>query len=66
MLSLRHMETRLLDRIEDLAGQVSQLNEKVAASKNQKPAKASARPNRNSGAKKRKQRASTGLKGKGP
>jgi hypothetical protein len=66
MLSLRHLETRLLDRLENLAGQLSQLNGKLATTKNQKAAKASARPIQGSRAKKPKKRASPGIKRKVP
>ncbi|HZR17471.1 MAG TPA: hypothetical protein VFE51_09105 [Verrucomicrobiae bacterium] len=39
MLSVRHMETRLLDRLEQLAGQVSELNRKLAERQSETPTK---------------------------
>jgi len=40
MLTVRHMEKRLLDRIEDLAGEVAQLNSRLNGRAGQSPPKA--------------------------
>ena len=38
MLTVRHMEKRLLDRVEDLSAQVNELKERLGSDKSKRPA----------------------------